>query len=110
MIKVKRKHTREEIVDQCYLSIEDVRTLFEVGYKQARRIYEIADKIDAEQLKNWRIQDRKVRITSVCKANRHTASGLAEANKKWMIGQNHPRCKISGRILNAPSILTEREG
>lgn len=57
MIRIRRKHTREEIVDQCYLSIEDVRTLFEV-----------ADKIDAEQLKNWRIQDRKVRITSVCKA------------------------------------------
>jgi len=69
VIQIRRKHTREEIVDkQCYLSIEDVRTLFNVGYKQARRIYEIADKIDAEQLKNWRIQDRKVRITSVCKA------------------------------------------
>ena len=68
VINVRRKHTREEIVDQCYLSIEDVRTLFMVGYKEAHRIYEIADKIDAEQLKNWRIQDRKVRITSVCKA------------------------------------------
>ncbi len=59
--------SREEILAQSYLNKSEISRLLDVPFKVAARIYGLADKIDQETLKEFRIYDTKVRITSVCK-------------------------------------------
>lgn len=62
-----RVKTREELLTQAFLNRSEISKLLCVPYKAASKIYEMADKIDQECLKEFRIYDTKVRITSVCK-------------------------------------------
>lgn len=64
MIRVK---TRQQIASQLYLTKTDIQRLLGVSQYKARRIYDLADEIDAEELK-YRIEPTKVRISSVSKA------------------------------------------
>lgn len=59
--------TREQILEQVYLTQNDIRLLLKVGYKHADKLYGFANEIDSEELGKYRIEPRKVRITSVCK-------------------------------------------
>ena len=63
MIRVK---TRQQIANQLYLTKTDIQRLLGVSQYKARRIYDLADGIDAEELK-YRIEPTKVRITSISK-------------------------------------------
>lgn len=64
MIRIK---TRQQIASQLYLTKTDIQRLLGVSQYKARRIYDLADGIDAEELK-YRIEPTKVRISSVSKA------------------------------------------
>lgn len=62
-----RAKTRQQIANQLYLTKTDIQRLLGVSQYKARRIYDLADEIDAEELK-YRIEPTKVRISSVSKA------------------------------------------
>ena len=61
-----RTKTRQQIANQLYLTKTDIQRLLGVSQYKARRIYDLADEIDAEELK-YRIEPTKVRLTSVSK-------------------------------------------
>lgn len=61
-----RAKTRQQIANQLYLTKTDIQRLLSVSQYKARRIYDLADGIDAEELK-YRIEPTKVRITSISK-------------------------------------------
>ena len=65
---MQRKKTKQEIISQFYLGKRDIRTLFKLSDKKANNLYDIAEKIDIEELGEYRIEPMKVRLTSVCKA------------------------------------------
>lgn len=62
-----RMKTRQQIASQLYLTKTDIQRLLGVSQYKARRIYDLADGIDTEELK-YRIEPTKVRISSVSKA------------------------------------------
>lgn len=64
MMRVK---TRKEIARQQYLNKRNIQRLLLVSQTKAVRIYNLAEKIDMEDLKEYRIEPTKVRITSVSK-------------------------------------------
>lgn len=64
MMRVK---TRKEISGQLYLNKADIRKLLDVSQTSANRIYKLAEKIDTEELKDFRVEPTKVRITSISK-------------------------------------------
>ena len=61
------RKTRQQIASQLYLTKTDIQRLLGVSQYKARQIYDLADEIDAEELK-YRIEPTKVRISSVSKA------------------------------------------
>ena len=60
------KKTRQQIANQLYLTKTDIQRLLGVSQYKARRIYDLANQIDAEDLK-YRVEPTKVRITSISK-------------------------------------------
>ena len=62
-----RTKTRQQIANQLYLTKTDIQRLLGVSQYKARRIYDLANNIDTEELK-YRIEPTKVRISSVSKA------------------------------------------
>lgn len=64
---MQKKKTKKEILSQLYLSKSDIQHLLTVSWYTADRIFRLAEKIDADQLKEYRLFDNKVRIYSVCK-------------------------------------------
>lgn len=64
---MKQKRSREDTLKLVYLNTTDIMRLFEIGRDSAKKIYRIADGIDAE-LGQYRIEPRKVRMKSVLKA------------------------------------------
>lgn len=64
------RHTREQISGMMYLKQTDIRILLDCSAAAARRIYQIADRVDNEELGDYRIEPRKVRMTSVCKVTK----------------------------------------
>lgn len=61
------RKTRQQIANQLYLTKTDIRKLLGVSQPSANRIYKLAEKIDAEELKEFRVEPTKVRITSISK-------------------------------------------
>lgn len=60
------RKTRQQIASQLYLTKTDIQRLLGVSQYKARRIYDLANQIDAEDLK-YRVEPTKVRITSISK-------------------------------------------
>lgn len=58
--------TRQQIANQLYLTKTDIQRLLGVSQQKAVRIYDLANQIDAEDLK-YRVEPTKVRITSISK-------------------------------------------
>lgn len=61
-----RTKTRQQIANQLYLTKSDIQRLLGVSQQKAVRIYDLANQIDAEDLK-YRVEPTKVRITSISK-------------------------------------------
>lgn len=64
---MQRTKSREEILTQIYLTKTDIKRLLQISYGSSVRVYKAAEKLDIEQLREFRIEPTKVRITSVCK-------------------------------------------
>lgn len=64
---MQRTKTRQEIFNSHYLSKSDIRKLLDISEKKARKVYELAEEIDKEELGKYRIEDTKVRKKSVIK-------------------------------------------
>ena len=60
------RKTRQQIANQLYLTKTDIQRLLGVSQQKAVRIYDLANQIDAEDLK-FRVEPTKVRITSISK-------------------------------------------
>ena len=78
---MRRTKTREQIVQQPYLNITDIQRLFQCSQKKAKKIYSFADEIDRTELGKYRLEDAKVRITSVCKVTGITIALLLKQTK-----------------------------
>ena len=76
-----RKHTREEISGMMYLKQKEIMILLDCSQREARRIYQIADMLDDQELGDYRINDRKVRIQSVCKVTKTNLQALKQLIK-----------------------------
>ncbi len=50
-----------------YATVADIMRLLNVARSPATRLYKIADKIDSDELGDWRIEPRKVRVKTVLK-------------------------------------------
>lgn len=64
------RHTREQVAGMMYLKIVDIRILLDCSQAAAKKIYQLADRLDDEELGDYRVEPRKVRMTSVCKVAR----------------------------------------
>lgn len=85
---MQRTKTREEIAEQVFLNVADIGKLLQVGYRSAKKIYAIADQIDTDQLRSWRIEPNKVRITTVCKVAGINLATLQKQIKSGVSGEN----------------------
>ncbi len=77
---MQKKKTKAEILDQIYVSKSDIKHLLTVSWYTACRIFEMAEKIDEEQLGEFRLFDNKVRIYSVCRV---TGINIAKMQKQF---------------------------
>lgn len=59
--------TNEELIGLYYLNINQVRKVFNLSYPKAKKVFDIANKIDSEELKEYRIEDKKVRMKTLLK-------------------------------------------
>lgn len=64
---MQRIKTRQETVELAYCNITDIQRLLGCSWKKAKKVYTFADEIDQSELGRFRIEDHKVRMTSVCK-------------------------------------------
>lgn len=78
---MQRVKTREELLTQPFLKASDIQRLLGVSYKSAKKIYTLADKLDTDQLGDYRIEARKVRFTTVCKVTGVTLATLQKQIK-----------------------------
>jgi len=68
--------TRQESVEQAYCNITDIKRILQCSWKKAKKVYSLADEIDTQELGRYRIEDHKVRITSMCKVSGIPLSAL----------------------------------
>jgi hypothetical protein len=68
--------TKETILKQYFLNIKDISELFGISRKKAKRVYELADELDDELFKEYRIEERKVTMNSTCKVMKTTLQGI----------------------------------
>lgn len=57
----------ENLLDLYYLNINQISKLFGLSQKKAKKLYELASKIDDEELKEYRVEPRKVRQKTLLK-------------------------------------------
>lgn len=88
---MRRKYTRKEIASQAYLTQTDIMRLLDCTYGEARKVFQVADMIDNEKLGGYRIDDRKVRITSVCRACGIDLKHISQLIKNAEAGQGNPQ-------------------
>lgn len=59
--------TRQEILDSYFWSQTEISRVFGISRVKAKKIYELANQIDNEELGNYRIEDTKVRKSTAFK-------------------------------------------
>lgn len=57
----------KNLIDLYYLNINQISKLFGLSQKKAKKLYELASKIDDEELKEYRVEPRKVRQKTLLK-------------------------------------------
>lgn len=63
-----KKYTRSELLSKSFLKKSQIRVLLGCTTKEAEKIYQVADRIDGEELKDRRISQYP-RLKSVLKAS-----------------------------------------
>lgn len=62
-----RIKTQKEILQKQYLFASEIEILFALPKNQAAKVFAKANEIDNEELKDFRLYDNKVRLTSCLK-------------------------------------------
>lgn len=70
------RKSNEQILDQVYVSIEDIRKLFRIGYSKAKELYGMCDELEDLELGAWRYERRKVRMATLLKVSQVDLSQL----------------------------------
>ena len=60
---------RDKIINQYYLSINDIKTLLGISQSTAKKVFEKADELDDKKFKDFRVETKKVTIKSVLEVN-----------------------------------------
>lgn len=60
---------RDRIINQYYLSINDIKTLLGVSQSTAKKVFDKADELDDKKFKEFRVETKKVTIKSVLEIN-----------------------------------------
>jgi hypothetical protein len=68
--------TKETILKQYFLNIKDISELFGISRKKAKKVYDLANILDDELFKEYRIEERKVTMNSTCKVMKTTLQGI----------------------------------
>lgn len=72
----------ENLLNLYYLNINQIGKLFNLSQRKAKRLYEIASKIDDEELKEYRIEPRKVRLKTCLKVQGISYKELIQRQEK----------------------------
>ena len=67
---------KETILKQYFLNIKDISELFGISRKKAKKVYDLANILDDELFKEYRIEERKVTMNSTCKVMKTTLQGI----------------------------------
>lgn len=59
--------TREQLLRECFLNRAEIQRLYGFSQKKANKVFDMANAFDDDDLKEYRIDDRKVRLTTVLK-------------------------------------------
>lgn len=57
--------TREELLKECFLNKSQIKRLYGFSQDKANKVFEKASAYDDEELKEYRIEEKKVRSTTV---------------------------------------------
>lgn len=60
---------RDKIINQYYLSINDIKTLLGVSQSTTKKVFDKADELDDKKFKEFRVETKKVTIKSVLEIN-----------------------------------------
>ena len=67
---------KEKILKQYFLNIQDIQILFGLSRPKARKVFELADELDNEKFKEYRIEEKKVTLDSTCRVLKTTVQGI----------------------------------
>ena len=67
---------KEKILKQYFLNIQDIQILFSLSRPKARKVFELADELDNEKFKEYRIEEKKVTLDSTCRVLKTTVQGI----------------------------------
>ena len=56
-----------EVKDKYFLTIQDIRKLYSLSYEKAKKVFDICNEIEDEELKEYRIETKKIRKKTVAK-------------------------------------------
>lgn len=88
---MKKKKTRYETSQQVYLNVTDIADHLGITWRKAKRVYEVCDRIDAVELASFRVEPKKVRITTVSEV---TKLPLAQLKKADGVQSNQPKVRM----------------
>ena len=71
--------SREQLYKENFLNIAQIQRLFGLSYSKAKKAYDLADEFDDKTLKEFRVEDKKVRRTTVLKVVGITDKELARS-------------------------------
>ena len=66
---------------KIYLNVTDIAHHLGISWRKAKRVYDECDRIEREELASFRIEPRKVRITTVCRVAHVSLSDIKQIKK-----------------------------
>ena len=66
---------------KLYLNVSDIADNLGISWRKAKRVYDECDRIEREELAAFRIEPRKVRITTVCRVAHVSLSDIKRIKK-----------------------------
>ena len=66
---------------KIYLNVTDIAHHLGISWRKAKRVYDECDRIEKEELASFRIEPRKVRITTVCRVAQVSLSDIKRIKK-----------------------------
>lgn len=66
---------------KLYLNVTDIADHLGISWRKAKRVYDECDRIEKEELAAFRIEPRKVRITTLCRVAQVSLSDIKQTKK-----------------------------